>query len=390
MSGRSSLITGIEVIESRLPTSDVGKDREGISVVFKPGAEGVATVYGYRVFTEAGVIGEYVGGDSVGFAQFRKFAPSVVGQDALQRELIYDRARRELRKYDKMGIGPLDIALWDFAGKYFDASISKLLGGWRQRLPCYASSMSGDRNGGLDSPKAFAEFAVQCKGLGYPAFKMHVWDDYKVPELIETIRLVREAVGPEMGLMLDPACKLQTFLEAVRVTRACDDAGFLWVEDLYKDGGVSIPGHARLSQLTRTPLLQTEHVRGAEEKANFVVGGGTDLVRADAEYDGGITGAMKIAHFAEAMGLDVEIHSPSPVHRHLMSAIRNTNYYEMALVHPLTSQIGRPQEIYACDYRDGLDAIDEDGCVRVPDGPGLGVVYDWDLLSRYENATYRV
>ena len=390
MSGRSSLITGIEVIESRLPTSDVGKDREGISVVFKPGAEGVATVYGYRVYTEAGVIGEYVGGDSVGFAQFRKFAPSVVGQDALQRELIYDRARRELRKYDKMGIGPLDIALWDFAGKYFDASISKLLGGWRQRLPCYASSMSGDRNGGLDSPKAFAEFAVQCKGLGYPAFKMHVWDDYKVPELIETIRLVREAVGPEMGLMLDPACKLQTFLEAVRVTRACDDAGFLWVEDLYKDGGVSIPGHARLSQLTRTPLLQTEHVRGAEEKANFVVGGGTDLVRADAEYDGGITGAMKIAHFAEAMGLDVEIHSPSPVHRHLMSAIRNTNYYEMALVHPLTSQIGRPQEIYACDYRDGLDAIDEDGCVRVPDGPGLGVVYDWDLLSRYENATYRV
>ncbi len=390
MSGRSSLITGIEVIESRLPTSDVGKDREGISVVFKPGAEGVATVYGYRVYTEAGVIGEYVGGDSVGFAQFRKFAPSVVGQDALQRELIYDRARRELRKYDKMGIGPLDIALWDFAGKYFDASISKLLGGWRQRLPCYASSMSGDRNGGLDSPKAFAEFAVQCKSLGYPAFKMHVWDDYKVPELIETIRLVREAVGPEMGLMLDPACKLQTFLEAVRVTRACDDAGFLWVEDLYKDGGVSIPGHARLSQLTRTPLLQTEHVRGAEEKANFVVGGGTDLVRADAEYDGGITGAMKIAHFAEAMGLDVEIHSPSPVHRHLMSAIRNTNYYEMALVHPLTSQIGRPQEIYACDYRDGLDAIDEDGCVRVPDGPGLGVVYDWDLLSRYENATYRV
>lgn len=390
MTKRSSLITSIEVIESRLPMKDLGKDHEGISVVYKPGAEGAATVYGYRVHTESGVTGEYVGGDSVGFAQFRKLAPSLIGQDAHQRELIYDRARRELRKYDKMGMGPLDIALWDFAGKYFDAPISKLLGGWRQRLPCYASTMAGDRNGGLDSPEAFAEFALQCKSLGYPAFKMHIWDDYKLGELVKTIQMVREAVGPEIGLMLDPACKIPTFLEAVQVTRACDDAGFLWMEDPYKDGGVSVPGHERLSRLTRTPLLQTEHVRGPEEKANFVVGGGTDLVRADAEYDGGITGAMKIAHFAEAMGLDVEIHSPSPAHRHLMSAIRNTNYYEMALVHPLTPLIGRPQEIYACDYRDGLDVIDSDGCVTVPDGPGLGVVYDWDLLIRNESATYRV
>ncbi len=386
---RSSLITSIEVLESRLPMKDLGKDREGISVVYKPGTEGSATVFCYRVHTESGISGEYVGGDSVGFAQFRKLAPSFIGLDALERELIYDRSRRELRKYDKMGMGPFDIALWDFAGKYFDAPISKLLGGWRKRLPCYASTMSGDRNGGLDSPEAFAEFAIQCKNLGYPAFKLHIWDDYTITELVKTIHLVRDAVGPEMGLMLDPACKLQTFLEALQVARACDEAGFLWMEDPYKDGGVSIPGHARLSQLTRTPLLQSEHVHGPEEKANFVIGGGTHLIRVDAEYDGGITGALKIAHFAEAMGLDVEIHSPSPAHRHLMSAIRNTNYYEMALVHPLTPLIGRPQDIYSCDYKDGLEVVDSDGCVTVPQGPGLGVIYDWDLLTHYKSMEYR-
>ncbi len=57
-------------------------------------------------------------------------------------------------------------------------------------------------------------------------------------------------------------------------------------------------------------------------------------MRADADYDGGITGLMKIAHAAEGFGLDCEIHAPGPAHRHCMAALRNTNYYELGLVHP--------------------------------------------------------
>jgi L-alanine-DL-glutamate epimerase-like enolase superfamily enzyme len=51
----------------------------------------------------------------------------------------------------------------------------------------------------------------------------------------------------------------------------------------------------------------------------------------------------------------------------------------MALVHPLTSERGLPP-IYACDYRDGLIAVDENGHVPVPTGPGLGVTYDWNFI----------
>ena len=135
-----------------------------------------------------------------------------------------------------------------------------------------------------------------------------------------------------------------------------------------------------LREKLRTPLCQTEHIRGVEEHVNFIVAGGTDLVRTDAEYDGGITGAMKIAHVAEGFGLDIEIHGPGPMHRQLMSALRNSNYYEMSLVHPKTDQIGRCQEIYGCGYRDRLDSIDKDGTVGVPDGPGFGVTYDWEFI----------
>ena len=377
------VIDEIEVIEARYQLPDLGKDSEGVGIVFQPKGQKGVTSFGYRVKSSAGIVGEYVGGDSPSFAQFLKFGRSLIGHDALAREQIYDLAKHALRKFDKMGIGPFDIALWDLAGKYYGSSVSELLGGWRKVVPCYASTMAGDRNGGLDSPDAFAKFALECKELGYPAFKLHLWDDYSLEEVIATVYAVREAVGEAMGLMLDPAGKLRSWLEAWQVGKACDEANFLWLEDLYKDQGLSIHGHARLRQLLRTPLLQTEHVRGLEEHVNFIQGGGTDLVRVDPEYDGGITGAMKIAHAAEGFGLDVEIHAPGPAQRQIMAAIRNTNFYEMALVHPLTTQIGRAQEIYADGYRDGLREIDVNGMVKVPDGAGLGVTYDWESLRAH-------
>ncbi|GIT66466.1 MAG: hypothetical protein Ct9H300mP24_8440 [Candidatus Neomarinimicrobiota bacterium] len=46
-----------------------------------------------------------------------------------------------------MGRGPIDIALWDLAGKLYDAPIFELLGGWKSKIPAYASTMHGDRNG---------------------------------------------------------------------------------------------------------------------------------------------------------------------------------------------------------------------------------------------------
>lgn len=57
--------------------------------------------------------------------------------------------KRALRKYDRMGIGPIDIALWDSAKKYHNASIHELLGTYRTRLPAYASTYEADLNGGI-------------------------------------------------------------------------------------------------------------------------------------------------------------------------------------------------------------------------------------------------
>jgi L-alanine-DL-glutamate epimerase-like enolase superfamily enzyme len=123
----------------------------------------------------------------------------------------------------------------------------------------------------------------------------------------------------------------------------------------------------------------TEHVRTLEPHVDFALADATDYLRGDVGYDG-ITGVIKLAHAAEGLGLDLEMHGPGPAQRHLMTSIRNTNYYEMGLVHPRAEGTSFP--MYK-NYYDGLDAVDDKGCVYAPQGPGLGAELDWDYIRAH-------
>jgi L-alanine-DL-glutamate epimerase-like enolase superfamily enzyme len=376
-------ITQIESLEFRYPLEDVGTDENGFNLVYDPNETTERKLFGLRIHTDKGTTGEYVGGNSPAAAQINTFADYLVGKNPLKREKHWSEVKRALRKYDRMGMGPIDIALWDFAGKYYDAPIHELLGTYRERLPAYASTYHGDENGGLDSPEAFADFAEECRDAGFPGFKIHGWGgsdtSRELDREIAAIHAVGKRVGDKMDLMLDPACEYETFGDALKVGRACDKVGFFWYEDPYRDGGISQHGHRKLREQLDTPILQTEHVRGLEPHTDFIANDATDFVRADPEYDAGITGAMKIARVAEGFGLDVEFHAPGPAQRHCIAATRNANYYELALVHPDCQNTMPP--IYAGDYSDLLEAVDDNGTVPVPDGPGLGVDYDWDYIE---------
>lgn len=360
-----------------------GGGTPGGGVEYAPGQTSTMTRYGVVIETKDGCRGEYVThyvGTKSAHAQSLMLAPMLIGRDAEAREGLYDDMKRELRQYDHMGHGPIDIALWDLAGKKYGVSVSKMLGGYRTKLRSYASTYHGDRNGGLDSQEAFADFALQCRDLGYGAYKIHGWHEGNAREEANCLLHVRDAVGDTMDLMVDYACELRTLANAIYVGHACDEANYFWYEDPFRDGGTSAHAHKILREKIRTPILQTEHIRGVEPKADFVLAGGTDFLRSDPEYDMGITGAMKIAHLAEALGIDCEIHATGPAHRACMSAMRNTNYYEVALVGPDCPNSIPP--VYTCGYSDQLDCVDKDGCVPVPDGPGLGVTYDWEFIEK--------
>lgn len=379
-------ITKIESTEFSFSIENVGYSPNGFCLVYEPGTTTSRKLFAIKVHTDTGITGEYVGGNSPGAAQINMFASYLVGKNPLHREKHYSEIKRALRKYDRMGMGPIDIAMWDFAGKYYDAPIHEMLGTYRERLPAYASTYEADLNGGLNSPEAFADFAEECYERGYGGFKLHVWESDEWGDIdrdVETVHAVGDRVGDNMDLMLDPACQYETWADALRVGKACDDQDYFWYEDPYRDAGTSQHGHRRLKDSMDTPILQTEHVRGLELHTDFIANEATDFVRADPEYDAGITGAMKIANVAEGFGLDIEYHAPGPAQRHLMAATRNSNYYELALVHPEARNPIPP--VYDGGYNDQIDAIDDEGTVPVPDDPGLGVDYDWEFIKN--NAT---
>ena len=92
----------------------------------------------------------------------------------------------------------------------------------------------------------------------------------------------------------------------------------------------------------------------------------------------------KIAHAAEGFGRDVELHIAGPAQKHCMAAMRNSNFYEMGLVNPKISDNIACPPVYKCHYSDQLDSIDSDGFITVPEGPSLGVEYDWDGADKYK------
>ncbi|MBL23130.1 MAG: mandelate racemase/muconate lactonizing protein [Rhodospirillaceae bacterium] len=379
------IIERIEFTAFEISVPDLTCATSGFGVSFTPGKSPPQLRFGLKIYTDTGVIGEYVPGRSraqVIMTASEALAHSLIGKPALERESHFAAMRRLCKHVGEVGIGALDIALWDLAGKHYNAPVSELIGGFRKRLPAYASTLHGDREPtGLSSAEAYADFAERCYEMGYRAFKIHGWSAGDVEEESAMLRAVAGRVGDKMVLMYDAACHSKTLADAIQIGKVCDECDYYWYEDPYADGGISIHGHQMLKQHVSTPILITEHIRNLETTTDIMMAGATDFARADPDYDGGFTGCYKTAIAAEALGMDCEVHSCGPAMRQLMAACRNSNYYEVNLVHPVCPNAWS-LPFYEDGYNDELDCIDADGFVDVPDLPGMGVRYDWKGIEK--------
>lgn len=383
-------IQRVEIFEYEFVVKNLGSDRKH-NRVYQSGAQSRIMNFVVRVTGSECSIGEFapgLGGKLPHLGQVLYVAPLVVGQVVEEREKTFNDLKKVLRHFGGVGASHIeDCALWDVIGRRTRMSVCALLGGYRKRLPAHASTIHADDNGGLDCKEAFVAFADECYARGFRAFKVHGWTDGDANHEIENVLHLGKHFAGRMALMLDLGGEILTFADALRIGRACDEAGFFWLEDPLRDNGTSQHAQRKLRQMIRTPILALERLRGLEPKADWIAAEATDFVRADPEYDLGITGTMKTAHLAEAFGLDCEIHCAGPAHRACMSAIRNSNYYELALVAPHIPTILPP--IYADGYSDAIDGVGEDGCYPVPDGPGLGVTLDWDFITRNKTGYHR-
>lgn len=371
-------ITEVEIHEFEYALEDVSHSHG--HQVYDPGSTLELPGFVLTIRTDEGVEGHYRGFLSVPpiVSQVEMAASGfLIGRDPLEREGIWYDIWQAFRHTDNTGLGAIDIALWDLAGNYYDESIASLLGGYRERIPAYASTyFIDDAPDGLNGAEAFASFAEECQKEGYPAFKIHGHPAGRPALDIEVCQAVADAVGDEMDLMLDVGSGYRTYADTLRVGRVLDELGFLWYEDPMADTGKSMQMASRLGRELDTPLLGMEKVRtGPFGVADNLAAGAAGFIRASASLDGGITGAMKIARVAEAFGTDVEFLVGEPAHLHCLSTVRNTNYFEHALLHPQDLDWMASQ-----GFTTDIQRVNN-GFVSVPDGAGLGVEIDWSFVS---------
>ena len=295
-----------------------------------------------------------------------------IGEDPLDRERLFDKLRSATRTmFAKPGwFGAFDNCLWDIAGKVAGLPVSALMGRVRSCCPAYYN-IAGSR--GPDASSLAVEDAGRALGMGFTAVKDHFRDT--VEGNIRLFGAVREAVGPDVVLMHDAALAGYDYAEALRVGRALEDQRYLWLEEPLPDADQS--GLQRLCAALDIPVLAPEtFMNDIDLSAQWLISGATDDLRANGRH--GATAILKLAHFCELLGANIELNGPGGlfglVHVHLLSALRNSRYYEYF---PSGTRDKLGLEIGMLN-----PPLPKNGVIAPPPGPGWGAEWDWDYFRR--------
>jgi L-alanine-DL-glutamate epimerase-like enolase superfamily enzyme len=318
-----------------------------------------------RILTDEGIEGLSICPGNVNIEEI-KF--QLIGRDPLDRERIWQDFWRNLRSSNLgFAIGPVDCALWDLVGKVANQPVYKLLGGMRDRIPAYASTVT------LDSIDEFMELADVCLEKGYKAVKLHAWG--RLGQDAELCRALRKRVGDDIVLMYDASSMFNLFEDAVWFGRQLEEQNFYWYEEPMDH--FNMTALARLANELKIPLAVAEATYGGPWDAlAHIKAGAADIILtgpSDA-FKGGLTGVIKTAHICEGYGMMCAIHGGSIACLHAACAIYNTKYFERLV----------PETYYAPPgIRDASTEIDSEGYARPWDKPGLGIEIDWDWMKQH-------
>jgi L-alanine-DL-glutamate epimerase-like enolase superfamily enzyme len=276
----------------------------------------------------------------------------------------------------------LEVAVWDLVARAHGRPLWQLLGGGRESILAYASS------GELVSAEERVRRCLELRDAGVRAVKLRLHsNDWRID--LPVIEAVREAVGTDLEIMVDanqawrmpgdltPRWDLPT---AAAFARELERLDVYWLEEPLPTEDVE--AYAALSRGTEVRIAAGEMMRSAAEARALVLGGGIDVVQTDVVLAGGIEGCRRVAELAEERGRSWSPHTWSNGYGLLANlnaalAFSSCPYLEVPFDPPAWSPERRdwllpaPLEIAA------------DGTISPPEGPGLGVVPDWDALEPY-------
>jgi L-alanine-DL-glutamate epimerase-like enolase superfamily enzyme len=285
------------------------------------------------------------------------------GQDARQVEglwqaLFWATHGTVVGAITSLALAAVDTALWDLRCRAAGQPLWLLAGGAHPRVPLY------DTEGGwfqlsIDDLVAGAKMAV---AKGWPGVKIKVGKP-NAHEDVERLRAVREAVGPEIHLMVDANQSL-TYAEAKRRARLFEELDLFWFEEPLP--AEDITGHARLAASTSLPIAVGESLYSPSHFREYLVAGACGIVQVDAARIGGITPWLKTAHLAETFNVKVAPHFLMELHVSLAAAVPNALYVEHI-----------PQLRRLTMYE--IEIVD--GHAVAPMEAGLGIAWDRDAIE---------
>jgi len=296
---------------------------------------------------------------------------ALVGAHVLEVEAAWERLARKGAWIGPGGllhqaIAPLDIAMWDAAGKSLNQPLYRLLGGYRDRLPVYGSDgVWYDR-----TPDELAAQAQRYVADGYAAVKLRLGHEKRAADEARRVEAVRRSVGPDVRILVD-ATETWDLATALETGHALQEAGIHWLEDPV--GSSNVAGLARLCRHLRVRIATGEHYYNVSDFLRLFQEEAAGVALIDLGRIGGITPWRRVAALAHAHGIPVCGHVLPEIHVHLASAVPNGYLVEYV---PRSSAILR-----------AMPAV-ENGCLVAPRGAGLGLELDRAAVERF-TCSYR-
>ncbi len=328
--------------------------------------------------------GECLGPARPNAAVVAAYTPRLIGADPLETEKIWARLYNALRDQGQRGLtvtalSGIDIALWDIKGKHFGVPVSTLLGGrFRETVRAYATGSF--KRDGVDRVEDNAADVTRYRAEGFHASKIKI--GFGVREDLAVVRAVREAVGPDMRLMVD-ANHGYDVLEALEFGRKAAELDIDWFEEPVVPEQLGAYREVRAGQPIPVAGGETWHSRwGMREPIETRA---VDILQPDLAGVGGFTEARRVADMAALHGVRIVPHVWGTA-VHIAAALQF-----MASMVPNPVRVNPIEPILEFDrtenpFRQAVIKTPiehEQGVVKIPSGPGLGIEIDRDALAEF-------
>lgn len=309
----------------------------------------------------------------------RNFREILVGADALDTSELWNRMYRESAGWGRTGIGRqclsvLDLALWDLKGKHAGMPLWQLLGGAVvDRVPAYA-------NAAHDLPaELLAERAATYVARGFRAVKIRGSASVVTPaEATRRVAAVREAIGPEVRLMVDVNGTWDAET-AVRMLREWEEFDLCWLEEPVPCDDVA--GYVRVRETARelgVDIAGGEQLETVREMQTFLEHDALDVLQPTPTFVGGVTEMIRIAGLAKRFAVPVAPHAVQHVSLHLVAALPGMLCVEVF-------QPDNPMREFALNLIDApREAVEiDEGTLRLPTADGIGYRLDQELAAAF-------